>query len=674
MVASEILLEEESDEELLDRVEAEEYEAVITPPQNPRDLITFGRSLYLPPEEVGQPPEIYNPDAHPVQLLILQLFAHSAFRRFTIIACTQDGKSWLIQILLFWLACELRRAVIVGGPDMRIAQDTWRQKTRPTMEASGLSDFLPTSGPGSAGGSDVDTVQLNGGGMVILLGAGGKNASGQAGRTSRTVIVDEFGKIKPQLAGKFDRRADSFGEDGRLYKSGTIESDHGDPLQESYADSSEGSFVVRCHLCSEFTGLEWMQVSADYTTEKSAELTARIACAICGKEWTDAERRANLRDIRFVHAGQSVDKAGTIVGPDPETYHCGIRWGALLSPRRRLGILAGMYRDAMRKFERGNAIPLIDFYNDQMATKSPVDDGSEALETLPLVARSAASAYIIVRLTDGAGNETHGFIVARIPDGVTYTTVAIDQSLRRLWWTLRGHDIDGRTWTLGYGRIPICGDMETPTKQQRLDALNRLCDISCKPLLTSSDTLIKPAIGGVDVGEFSDDTFEWLKENPKWIAIRGTGDKQAQDMQAGDGKVQVAEPGWYVLRSYEKMVNGTREVLWIDSDRVKTELSRALRREHGATGAAHLPQGLLPDDELLWQLCGERWQKAPGGRWTWVKHAKRVDLWDTHYYTQCLGKYVLDRHPERIYPPSEFSRTHDDRDDHDSGGLDLSFR
>jgi hypothetical protein len=327
----------------------------------------------------------------------------------------------------------------------------------------------------------------------------------------------------------------------------------------------------------------------------------------------------------------------------------------------------------MRKFERGNAIPLIDFYNDQLARKSPVDNGSEALETTGLVARSAASSYLVVRLTDGT-NEVHGWLAPRLPPGVVFTTVAVDQSLRRLWWTLRGHDLEGRTWTLGYGRIPICGDMETPTKEQRIAALTSLRELTGKGLLDANDRLISPAISGVDVGDYANDTFEWLKDEPGWIALRGTGDRQAQDMQASDGKVQVSEPGWYVLRSYEKMNGGTREVLWIDSDRVKTELKRALQREHGATGSAALPMGLTPEDELLWQLCGERWEKTPGGRWTWVKHAKRVDFWDTHYYTQCLGKYVLDRHPERANPDPIANNAPGADYEGDGGTLDLSFR
>jgi phage terminase large subunit GpA-like protein len=664
------LLDETIDEQLA-RIEAEEFDAIVRPAENPRDLISFARSLYLPPDKVGKPAEIYNPDSHPVQMAVLRLLAASEFRRYTIVACTQDGKSWLIQILIFWLATELKETVIVGGPDMRIAQDTWRQKTRPAMIASGLGDYLPSSGPGSAGGSDVDTIQLTGGGLVILLGAGGKNASGQAGRTSRAVFVDEYGKIKPLLAHKFDRRADSYGEDGRLYKSGTIEADSGDPLQESYEDSSKGTFVFRCHLCGEYTPLEWQQVSADYTTEKSAESSVRIACSRCGHEWTDADRRANLAGVRYVHDGQTVGADGSMTGPEPETYHCGIRWHALHSPRRSLGMLAVLYRDAMRRFERGNAQALIDFYHDQLATRAPIDDGSEAIENNHLVARSAASTYLVVRLTDGAGNEVHGYLVPRIPDGVTFTTAAIDQSLRRLWWTLRGHDAEGRTWTLGYGRIPICGDMETPTKEQRWAALNRLRELLGKGQPWADGTL-SPCIVGVDVGEFSTETFEWLKNAPDWMAIRGTGDRQAQDMQASDGRVQISQPGWYVLRTYDKSADGTREVLWIDSDRVKTELSRSLRREPGAMGAAHLPMGLLPEDELIWQLCGERWEKTPGGRWTWVKHAKRVDLWDTHYYTQCLGKYMLDCHPDRtqreVIPSDRTS------DEPEGGGADLSWR
>ena len=58
-----------------------------------------------------------------------------------------------------------------GGPEvMQLAEvpvpEPGPGEVRVRMEASGLKGFLPTSGPGSAGGSDVDTIQLTGGGMV----------------------------------------------------------------------------------------------------------------------------------------------------------------------------------------------------------------------------------------------------------------------------------------------------------------------------------------------------------------------------------------------------------------------------------------------------------------------------------------------------------------------------
>jgi hypothetical protein len=648
----------------LDQVERDCYENNIRPTENPRDLLTFARSMYLPPQRIGDPPEVYNPDGHLVQLLALREFENPRWRKFVIVACTQDGKSWIIQIVIFYFACELREAVVVGGPDMRIAQDTWRQKTRPAMIASGLGNFLPTSGPGSAGGSDVDTVQLHGGGLVMLLGAGGKNASGQAGRTSRAVIVDEFGKVKRALAGKFDRRADSYGEDGRIWKAGTVETDGDDTLLEAYEHSSKSRVVWRCHHCRQFTRLDWEQVSADYDTEFTAAESVRIACAKCGVNWTDNERRDNLRDGHLLHDGQEIDADGIITGPEPETYTCGILWSALDSPRRKLSILAIEYRNAAIEYEKGNAVPLQDFYNDQLARRAPVDDGSEKMDTVKLAARSAAATYTVTQSLNPDGSTAYQFLVGTLPAGVHFTTLAIDQSLRRLWYVLRGHNDDGVTWFLGWGRIPICGDLETPTEQQRFAALDKIRAIMAPGIPRTGGDPITPALIGLDCGEFPSPTFQWLAKNPGVLAIRGTGDRQFSGMTANMGREQYSEAGWYSLRTYDNDRNH-REILWVDSDRVKTELSRALSRALDATGTAHLPHGLAHDNHLLAHLTSEQWLKAPGGRWTWVKKYRFNDLWDCGYYTQALGKYAKDRYPHLTKPDSRPSAPKND--DTDSG-------
>lgn len=635
-------------DDVLDAVEAECFDAAIRPAENPRDLLTFARSLYLPPVREGDPPEVYNPDGHQAQLLALREFESPRWRKFVIVACTQDGKSWIVQIVIFYFACEMREAVVVGGPDMRIAQDNWRQKTRPAMVASGLKGFLPISGPGSAGGSDVDTISLNGGGLVILLGAGGKNASGQAGRTSRTVVVDEFGKVKKLLSGKFDRRADSFGDEGRIWKSGTVEADHEDTLLEAYDLSSKGRYVWRCHHCKQHTRLDWEQVTADYTTEFTAANSVRIACARCGTNWTDEERKANLRDGHLVHHGQEVDADGKITGPEPETFTCGILWSALDSPRRKLSILAVEFRNASIQFDRGNAQPLIDFYHDQLARRAPVDDGREELDTTKLAERSAGSAYIIVRLRNLDGTEANQWQVATAPDGVEFITVAIDQSLRRLWYVIRGHGEHGRTWVLGWGRIPICGDLETPTRPQRhqaLDKIRALTHVGIAPATGSEP--FRPALGSVDVSDYHTDTVEWLNKNHDFVAIRGTGDRQFQGMTATTGAEEFTEPGWYTMRSYEAET-GHQEILWIHSDPVKTELSRALAKPQDGAGAALIPRGLDPQNTFLQHLTSEHYVKAPGGRFTWTKKSRFNDWWDCCYYTQALGKLVVDRYPSRV--------------------------
>jgi phage terminase large subunit GpA-like protein len=663
-----------ADDAVLDQIEREEFDIVIAPPPRPRELVPFVSMLFLPPggpkrPTEADPPVLYDPFGHPIQLLILRELASGRWRKFVIVACTQDGKSWLIQVLVFWVTCELREPMVYGAPDLRTAQDAWLQKIEPALRASGLDSFMPRRGTGSEGGSNVTTVALNGGGLLIFLGAGGKNGSGQASRTSRWVVVDEFGKIKKELTGKFDARADSFDSEGRIVKAGTVEADVDDTLLEEYELGSRSRGQVRCHLCGEYTVLDWEQVEANYETERTAAQSVRIHCARCKGAWTDEERKANLVTMVLVHAGQQVRRDGGIEGDQPGTFTCSVMWGALESPLKSLGVLAVKYGAAILRYERGNAQPLIDFYHDQLARVAPIKDGREEIHQKDLAARSAGSDYQVVRL----GEDQWVFMAAMLPRGVAYLTAAIDQSLRRLWFVLRGHDLEGRTWTLGWGRIPLCMDLETPNKAQRHAGLDTIRDLLWRGLPQVRGEVMKPVVCGVDVSEFQSETVDWLVANPNCIALRGTGATQVRGMTQGSGKEVVTEPGWYQVREYERAAGDRFEIVWIDSDSVKTELHRALKREPGTTAAAHLPRGLDPDDEFTLQMTAEKFMKTPGGRWTWVHQGHpRNDLWDGHYYTQALGKFVRDRFPELVSPPTEGKRPRggdDERRGEDFGGL-----
>jgi phage terminase large subunit GpA-like protein len=645
-------------------VEADEYEGAVARPPNPRDLVNYARSLRIPagpqgPRE-GGPGDPYSPESHPAQHCLLQELARGHWHRMVVVACTQDGKSWVIQIFCFWITTELREPLVYGLPDMRFAADVWREKIQPGMEHSGLRDFLPRVGPGSGGGSNVTTIVLNGGGLWMFLGAGGKNKAGAAGRTARAVVVDEFGKIKPTLATKFDRRADAYGEDGYLLKAGTVESDRDDQLLEQYFLSTRSRLWYRCHHCQGFTPLDWEQVTYDKASDSSARASARVACRACGAQWTDVERKANLIDWRLVHHGQHADPDGIVRGAAPDTTTLGLLWCALDSPRRSLEKLCADHRSAEILYDRGNAQPLIDFWHDELARAFPRrDEESENVTTSHLAGRSAGSGYHAQRLSA----DTAQWQVAVIPPDIEWTTAAVDQSKRRLWYVIRGHHRDGRTWILGWGRIPVCGDLEEPTPQQRIAALDRLNVYLMRGIPHATAGIITTAINGVDIGYARDLTLEWIGQHPGWLAVRGTGDEQMEGMSASSGKVQAERRGWYLLREYGRQTGAWCEVLWIDSDSVKLELTRAMRREIGSPGSAMLPTGLAADDRLLQHLTSEEWLPNASGTFEWKQVGRFNDWFDCAYYTQALHWYVLDRLPDRIVTPGTPDQTPSQSDD-----------
>lgn len=657
---------------LLELVE-QEFAAPLRPPRPPRDVVTFARSLRNPKGEFqGQP---YEPAMHPGQLVFLVTYALCGFINWVLAADAQSGKSWLVQVLLFFHTIELKRDALYGLTDMRAVSDAWNDKIEEGMKLGGLKQHLPERGSGSGGGTDIDTVHLRDGGSIHFHGANGKNkGGGNDGRTIPSIFNDEFDDLPPKIISKNERRADSYFRIGRRHRTSTVKDDDRSNILIAYDNSVRGRLVYQCPHCEEWTTLDFERFTADLTTDDAAEATARIGCQRCDALIDEDQRQLMLGRPRLVVGDQILGKDGRVVGkgpiaemvdaindavamlwgssrdattviaaarkfPKPTGYITfGLRWSRFDNPFKSLGATAQSHRAFQEQDRLGDAQGMIEFHHEFLARQFPRRSSDVDTDAASLVLRSSESDY---------DRDT-------VPSGALFLTANIDQQLRLLVWLVKAHDREGRTWIIAWGKDDICGQREMPTDPQRIAALDRVRTLLLKGFRRAAGgPVMVPVLIGLDVAEWPDKVAAWARAKRDVMPIHGTGREQVERMKRGDGKRLELLEGWYDLREQDSH-GGTWRILWLDTDPVKHQIGRSFKVARDAPSSSMLPRGLANDSDLIEHLTSERWgkdQKTGKFRWLRVPGRPYNDLWDCAYVTQALGMYFLTTNP-RYTPPN----------------------
>jgi hypothetical protein len=642
------------------------YVPLMAPPEVAKELFAFARALLNPAGEFKGKP--YEPSLHPAHPFFLWAVISGRWKNFVIAADTQSGKSWLIQVVLFWYVTELKLDALYGLPDMRFASDVWMKKIRYAMEVSGLGRFLPKSGSGSGGGTDIDSVYFDDAGSLSFFGAGGhRKGGGNDGRTLPVIINDELDSLPREIINKNDARADQFFRQARRFKASTVKDDDDSKILGALAESTQGHLEYLHKACGKWTPMEFEQLDYDATSDKTAAATARIICARCGqKDAFDEDRRqAALKRPRLVFPNGAFCwfdvPAGSLPVPDrlvidgeiPENTSFGIAWSCFDNPFKPLGEkIAVKHRRAVLESTNGRSRDLIDFYHDDLRRQFPREASEEDLDAIALAQRSSASSYA----------------KGTVPADATFLTAAFDQQLRLLLYVVKAHAADGRTWIIDWNMVNICGPREQPTPAQRkLAYAAGEAEVKRGYLQHGSAHRMIPVIIGMDVADWPDIASEWMRDRSDWMPLHGAGAELAGKMARGEGKDTARLAGWYQLKE-QKAHGGEWRILWIEHDEVKHELTRAYARPINSSAAAHLPNGLGAMDLLILHLTSEEWIRIPEKkRFGWVKTRYRFnDYRDCDYYTHALGQYWLHEHPN--YEPPQGTAGASEDDDEDGGG------
>ncbi len=118
----------------------------------------------------------YRHSRHPVSRIWFRELDRNFWWRHAVVAPTQNGKTFMGYVIpVVYHLFELGETVIVGLPDMRMADDKWQMDFLPVIEASRYRDLLPSTGEGSRSGKIKSAVRFLNGAILRFMSAGGRD-------------------------------------------------------------------------------------------------------------------------------------------------------------------------------------------------------------------------------------------------------------------------------------------------------------------------------------------------------------------------------------------------------------------------------------------------------------------------------------------------------------------
>lgn len=602
-------------------------------------------------------PRQLDPRRHPAQWYMLQaidggLRRRTRFRRFIAVKPVQDGGTITTQSLVqLYVTGELGMPMVAGNPDMRLAGLQWRTKTKKLLQDSGRTSWLPEEGPGSEDAANPVQIQIRGRGELFFLGAGASNEAGQAMITGYCLTRDELDSMAKYMAELMVGRLEHYGRDAVIVDTSTIKDDEESPILQAHELSTAGHVRFACLYCIRFVMWQWKHVEADWSSASRAAATVLMRCPNCKRTFDDKQRleMIHLENSRLVMKGQTVNDAGVVEGPEPDTNDWGLLWRAVDSPLTQLEDLAVKYQQAKAELLTGQDQKIRRFVRDRDSTTYVPDIGDKEISHGALARQSGRST----------------FHKRTVPSWARFMTLGQDVQGDRHYWLVMAFNDDCSLcaivdWGFEYLVQQVDGQpVELPTEQHRHAVLLKI-ELECQSgwqivgAEASDDGAdrMSPVRRVVDMGWNKKEVFPWVEAHPQWVLVRGVGRDQAGKMDKTamkEGKsilpkeLAAALLGIIDVRQPDTM---TRPLANVNGHEMRLALQTALMRKPGDPGSCLIPQGLKSNDYLCLHLSAEVWteerdNKDVGtGKWFWRQVRKNQNhLLDCATYAYAIGLY-----------------------------------
>jgi phage terminase large subunit GpA-like protein len=558
---------------------------------------------------------------------------------------------------------EMGEGVIVGLPDMNLAQDKWGDDFLPVIEATpAMRALMPTRGEGSRGGQVKREVRfLNGGSIRFMTGQGSDKA--RAGKTRRVVAITETDGMDEPGAGsresdpisQIEGRTRAYGRTGkRIYLECTVSIETGRIWQE-IKQGTDSRLARPCPHCGEWVTPErehlvgWQEAE----TEEAAAAGATWICPACGKPWSDEQRREAARNVVLVHRGQTIDREGRVQGELPETQTLGFRWSAIDNPFTTAADIGAEEWRARRRSNRNNA-------------ETELRQWVWCLPAVPLVLDlTPLDAEAVLQRRSGWKRGV-------VPEDAVGVAVGVDTGKRRLHWVALAVRRDGSAAVIEYGEQGVESDRLGVTAGLRA-ALQQLRDYWAKGWRDAAGKSWAPQQVWIDSGywQHTDGVYEFCgKANTScepgreiYRPSKGYGEKQkgvgrytAPRQRSADVLHVGSQYHLGRVRRAGRLVPGV-VLCHVNADGWKSEVHQRLAMPMGEPGALvlydtadEMEHGEFRD-HLLAERQVETWISGRGNVATWEAIEGRPNHYlDALYDALAAGDYVQAQLAEATKP------------------------
>ena len=609
----------------------------------------------------GQPFELAR---QPYVRLLYDEIMFGNWSEYIITGPSQSGKTLSAFVIpLLWILLELRKNTICGVPDGNMIADKWAVDVEPVFRANPTLDrYLPTTGPGSKGGTIKEFVKLNNGVRLRFMTAGGSDQS-KAGFTATHMCVTEaagFSNSKKQSTSKEasalrqlrarQRSASRFDDSGRLTKDrqmfveGTV-TDEDDLPWSALEGSSRSQIVQQCPSCSKWVSPERTDLSGwvDAKSELEAARIGSFFCPNCGEEISEATRRKMVESCKLLHDGQSIDKRGRVKGKPPETGVLWFRWSAF-----------------QNLFLKTADLCAEEWKADQLDTGSLEWEEAEKELSQQVWCQPFRPAI------DDAGpieansvrKRTHKLTSGIVPADCDKLVFGCDVGRYRCWYFAISFNKDGTLHCPVYGSVDTSmvkgGKVQREHEKSAIkNAIREMFDLIDNPWpMVASATMKTADLVHIDGGYFPDAVIEVCNEygrglNSRFRMIDGVGKSEMASRVYSNPKRtnktirKISKPAgkWHV-----EFRNGGWVTI-LNADQSKIGVQNCLRVEPGEPGSLTLPAAPQREHRLVARhLSSEvfrRWvEPGKGVREEWVKSGQN-HLLDCAGYAwiggDCLG-------------------------------------
>ncbi len=610
----------------------------LQPTKKPRRIGEFARTLRLPdgpsgPRD-GQPGDLWVPETEPTQAAFYAHHESGAWRKFTVVAPSQRGKT-LKAILcpLLHACCESRQSFAIVLPNLDGLSKAWDGKLKPSIEGTGFKDWLPTQGPGSKGGRptvlimrDPETGRRAGPLFFLAMGTGGRETS-VSQVSPQKIGIDEADDAAD--AGQLSltaKRINSWGKAGRAYITSTVndragrdatdinDPDSAHPILMLYRAGSQHRQRHRCPHCAGYFAPEYEHLDVD---------ACAITCPLCAVVWSEADRIDALNRSLSVGALDLITFDHVLQGHYESDDYSELT--TVLD--YHMTVLSDICADirAAKLAEARGEYSLMKTVMHKMFCRSYVEPaGIGEITNAGLAVVSARSDYE-KRL---------------VPSWVIRLSIGVDVQGDRIYWIVVGHGPDDRTCIVdwGYEMLVPKEEARQPTPADRRRVLH---DLDSKVAVgwqhEGHENRLVPDHGmrGIDVGFATDEVVGWLRGmGTKWRAVRGVG----RDTIKNFGKildlpaearafVEARQPdGWPI-----PLIN-------VLGDNVRRWIHQALLRDPYTPASMMLPRGLTKADALLLHLSGEVEIIGKDGKTILFERRVRHDWLDALIYAVAVAR------------------------------------